>query len=271
MKLFRYFVASLVIAVTLLVATQPAYASGNVTYFVKNKTNKALELTLLGSQNYVWNIQPGRNVFSAQSGTYQLSYYACGQLNISSVTINASKNELEIRDCDGSNTFGDAIFKIKNFSEDTMRVSLLGPENYHFDIGPGNYKFEIKRGLYSYVFYHCGANQSGTFKVLDSQNEMKIYACDDNRPEYGVIEDKITTLEVKNVIDVSLTLNLRGPRDYTLDIRRTGAYWTYQIDKGSYYYTYFACGQFNDGFIDVYKQRVRLTLDPAQGCAYNWE
>lgn len=141
---------------------------------------------------------------------------------------------------------------IHNDTEDSVQITLTGPEDYSFTVEPGKWLKTVVEGEYKYSYGACGEKFSGEITVEDAQQWLIIDPC-----------GAIPTYE-KFVVDShlgeSLTLQLVGPQTYDLAVS-LGTNKFINLQTGYYTFKYTACGGDLSGLVQITKNgKARLTL-----------
>lgn len=233
---------------------QTSPPAGYVELVLNNKTNKKLSVTLLGPETHVIDAKPGKNQITVFKGTYQMSYYDCGELQISTVTVNKDGFEVKLLNCGelsaGSSTGGkieqtggplpgSILFFVKNETLTRLDVSFTSDLVYTFTVIPGRNKINLLPGPYQYSYYACGKLWIGQLIATKSRNELKISSCStfSGKPETG----QEAIVKVKNETGNKFILYLDGPQSYEFDVRATASR-LIAVEKGYYYFVYTVCG-----------------------------
>jgi hypothetical protein len=203
-------------------------------------------------------------------GTYQMSYYDCGKLNISTVKINKKGFQIKILECgnlsDGgssggviepvSNTFGpgEIRFFVKDETYTSFDILFLSDLVYTYSVIPGKNKISIKPGNYQYSYYACGELWVGSIRITKKDQDIRISSCStqSGRPDTG----QNIVFKVKNLTNDKFTMYLNGPQYYKLDVKGSAST-LFEVEKGFYTFQYFACGNTITGQVFV-KEGITL-------------
>lgn len=120
-----------------------------------NKSGANLYVTLAGTKNYAFNVPPGKTKFPVESGTYDISYFACGAQNTVSFFVKPKGGTLKIL-C--------IALTIVNLTDAPFNLELEGPANYFFNIPVGKKTFNITPGTYTWT----ATGQCGTGEGVDA-------------------------------------------------------------------------------------------------------
>lgn len=150
-----------------------------VKFVVDSHLGDALTLQLTGPQTYALTISLGSNKFlSLQTGWYTYSYTACGGTisGVVRITKNGS-GRLILYACEQManhppTTLDSAQvptnLRIGSHYAFPVRITLLGPNNYSFEIVPGLNRLNVLPGTYDYFYTAYGVTRSGTFTVNEA-------------------------------------------------------------------------------------------------------
>jgi hypothetical protein len=154
----------------------PEYAK----FVVDSHLAQALTLTLTGPETYSLALALGTNRFiSLQTGWYTYSYEACGQTISGSVRVlKNGTGRLTAYACEQlgnhlpeTNTGGSAAasnLRIGSHYSFPVRITLLGPNNYSFELFTGLNRLNVLPGEYSYFYTAYGQYKSGTFTIREA-------------------------------------------------------------------------------------------------------
>lgn len=231
-----------------------------ITFVLNNKTYRTLTVGLVGMQNYSVDVAPGKTFLDVYKGTYQVSYYDCGKLNVSTVKITKDDTQFKILNCgqgqgDLNSTTGDTgttapptgfevEFFVKNETYASFDILFLTDQVYSFHVIPGKNKIYLKPGNYQYSYYACGELWVGDLRIARKDQDIRISSCSSSsgRPDTG--ENII--FKVKNLVGNKFTLTLDGPQFYTLNVK-AGSGNFFEVQKGYYKFQYYACGTLVSG------------------------
>lgn len=143
-------------------------------FVVDSHLGQALTLHMVGPQSYDLAIELGTNRFlDIQTGYYTYSYDACGTTLTGEVRVlkNGTVN-LILYACEQlANhpllpiTSAPSNLRIGSHYAFPVRITLLGPNNYSFELVTGLNRLNVALGTYSYFFTAYGVTKSGTFTV----------------------------------------------------------------------------------------------------------
>ena len=136
------------------------------------------------------------------------------------------------------------VLNIHNNTEDTVKITLTGPENYSFDVAPGKYYKEVEEGDYTYKYGACNQKVEEDITVEDSLQWIIIDPCT-AALEYA-------KFAVDSRIPSPITLKMDGPQSLELQIDPLERNRFISLPVGFYAYSYDACG-------GTYGGEVRLT------------
>ncbi len=220
-----------------------------------SRSNKTLQVILLGQDTYVLDVPPGKSSYIVNKGLYQLSYYDCGLLNVTD-NFNARKDtEFRIKNCsepDEPVTDPDArTVNVRNHTYNTFTMNVFGVDNgndYNLEVKPGPQKFQLGKGLYSFSYFACGELHFGSLIVNNRGGQIDIYSC--SSPLNGQsVTNTLVTFKLKNNSDGTVILQLNGNVDYLFAVQDGGEFLV--VEKGFYQYTIWACGTTYEGVINI--------------------
>src|SRR3990172_3499963 len=96
---------------------------------------------------------------------------------------------------------------IHNNTEDVIKVTLEGPENYSFNVDPGWTYKEVEEGSYEFKLAGCTATPNGEIEIDDDDVVLEIEQC-----PAEVFDAKFAV----NAHLSGITLNMSGPEEYAL-------------------------------------------------------
>jgi len=143
-------------------------------FVVDSHLGQALTLHMVGPQNYDLAIELGSNRFlDIQTGYYTYSYDACGTTLSSEVRVLKNGTaKVIVYACEQlANhpllpiTSSPSNLRIGSHYAFPVRITLLGPNNYSFELVTGLNRLNVELGAYSYFFTAYGVTKSGTFTV----------------------------------------------------------------------------------------------------------
>ncbi len=222
---------------------------------LNNKTYKQLTVGLVGIANYSFDLIPGKTFVQVYKGTYQLSYYDCGKLNISTAKITKDGFQAKIYNCgqvtdEGSNggtvdsstsTTGanEIQFFVKNDTYTSFDILFLSDLVYTYPVIPGKNKISIQPGAYQYSYYACGELWVGDILITNKNQDIRISSCSSTsgRPDTG----QNIVFKVKNMVGTKFAMTLNGPQFYTLNLTSSTSS-LFEVEKGYYTFQYYACG-----------------------------
>ncbi len=150
-----------------------------------------------------------------------------------------------------------AKIKVKNQTGADTALTLQGAQRYYFSIPAGNSVIEIERGDYDYSYWACGKQITGKLTSKDSALLMK--ACSSGSSSSNDLE-----ITFVNKTGEVFWMTFTGPK--TAYHQATLPKSTVMLPKGTYTYTYYACGQQNTEKITVKKKEsIQLSCKTAKG------
>ena len=234
--------------------TTPKPSANEGLFTIINRSNKPLQVSLVGQYNMVLDAKMGKTEHVVRRGTYQLSYYDCGLLNIESITI-TKETEYRILNCtepkEPTIDPRAKMLEIKNLTFNTFTMYVVGLDNntdYEVTVEPGGNKFYVLPGTYKYSYFTCSSLHYGNVKVTVRGADMKIPSCSSS---FGgdALTDNLDTFRVKNNTAGTLYVQLNGQYNYLFSVLGTGA--TLTAEKGYYLYTLYGCGRTFTGEVVV--------------------
>ena len=223
-----------------------------VEIILNNKTYKTLNVALVGVENYSFEVKPGKNFVEVYTGTYELSYYDCGNLQISTVKVNKKGFQVKIFQCgkvagstggfvDTPDTIGpdEVQFFVKNDTSSSFDILFLSDLVYSYQVVPGKNRIGIRPGYYQYSYYACGKLWVGQMRILHKNQDIRISSCNSQSGQPQTNQSIV--FKVKNQTGAKFTITLDGPLFYTLEVRK-GAGTLFEVEKGYYTFKYSACG-----------------------------
>ncbi len=256
------------IAIGLLLAFSAPSVSAGTEYpvTINNKNNITIQLTFVGLKVYQFNLPPGKTTVNLERGPYQHSYYGCGQLNFDTYTVKLKDNEITVENCNkGGGTVSttnpnETVFSVRSRSNKDVTVTLLGQETYQFTV-PAFSKTEIVvvKGPYQLSYYECGKLNIETVRIK-RDSEYTIKNCQEP-PGPEAIDPNTKLLLIHNDTFQNFTIFLHGLNnnaDYDVEVR-PGVNRIY-VQKGSYYFSYFACSRLHYGTFQVTARGAEMDI-----------
>jgi hypothetical protein len=139
------------------------------------------------------------------------------------------------------------VVLVHNNTEEDVKISMKGPEDYTFTVGPGWTEKVVEEGEYEVVYKSC---DSATELDLDVTEDLilEIEIC----PEIPVPSKFVVYSHVDTPITFSLVRQKEGGSDYGL-ATEFGRNKYYDIGSGWYFFSYEACGTTFSGEVRVLK------------------
>lgn len=131
---------------------------------VNNKTGASFYLTLTGPKTYTFNIPNGKSNYSVDQGLYDVSYFACGGQQTTTVNVKKKGATLTLT-CTAKKTGKEIAITINNKMGGNLILTLTGPTNYQFTLPPGKTKIFVAKGTYSYTGWGPCGSTSGTIDI----------------------------------------------------------------------------------------------------------
>ena len=281
----------------LMLALMPSFSTGRALaaektweFKVNNITAKDLTVTLIGPETYVIPAPPGKTRVEVLDGKYQNSYYDCGGLQVGQINIHKKDVEIKIVPCGapasaGVATTGGAtlnspnavMITINNRTPRHLNVSLVGQLIYTLSAPPGKSVHEVTQGKYTLSYYDCGGLLYDSINMKKDTFLYKIKDCylpgnggggatGNTTAPSGVGSGAISAdglLLVNNKSGGDLYLYLRGTSFHTLHVP-TGKS-KFDVSRGFYVLSYYACGQLQDGDVNVKNSGSEIILSDCRG------
>jgi len=147
---------------------------------VRNHTGETIEVTLVGSEEKTFKIEPGLTRIEIDSGETLYSYDACSPTTDFNGVISIKANgrsDLVIRSCEyyaslvfefgAKNVVG---FNIINHASFPVILSVIGPMNDLIELSPGRNRVTLVVGSYQYSYYMDYNLVYGAFFVSPNGN-----------------------------------------------------------------------------------------------------
>lgn len=141
---------------------------------------------------------------------------------------------------------------IHNNTEEPVKVTLTGPDDYSFTVNPGKTVKTVVEGTYTYSFKPCDEKITGEITVEDNLQWLIIEKCPPE-PEFA-------KFVVNSHLGEALTVSLVGPQSYDLSVTLGQNKFPF-LQTGFYSYTYTACDGTQTGLVRIEKNGTgQLTL-----------
>lgn len=153
-------------------------------------------------------------------------------------------------------------FRIRNKIGTLTDVKLTGPAIYTVPARPGVTTVVIEKGTYTYSYYACGKTYTGTINVRSTNDELELPKCPVSSAAATGTSTSTNAIQVRinNRTGATLTLTLRGPATYYLEL--ISGMNKIQVAKGTYTYSYYACGTTLTGTFKATSTNAELKLPP---------
>lgn len=132
---------------------------------IDNKTGSSFYMTLTGPKTYTINVPTGKSTHTIEQGTYDVSYYACGEQKTDSVKIKKKGGTLKL-DCAKAKSEKEIAITINNQTGGTLYISLTGAKSYYFTVPQGKSKIFVVKGNYEYTVWASCGSKTGTINLL---------------------------------------------------------------------------------------------------------
>lgn len=167
MRVWKIAFSGALAAILLLTAVTPAVAAPQLADKVpvqfQNKTGASIVITLTGPTTVYLTLNTGKTKSELIPGTYHYSYFACDKTNTGTFKAKTGAT-LTLPKCKKSGG-GSGKITVKNATDGTITIYLIGPKNYVFYVPIGTTKLDVVRGKYSFTAYGCGDVDTGTIKT----------------------------------------------------------------------------------------------------------
>lgn len=141
-----------------------------------------------------------------------------------------------------------AVLKVVNRSDTTLKLWLTGPARYTISVPAGKTKaYDVDRGSYKFTGTACGITASGTVDMTINKNLVmppcggKVTSSDVHTVDLGQYF-RVVKVEVLNKSTGVATVVFRGPAVYMLTLKKNADNF-YTMAKGKYQVTVYACGE----------------------------
>lgn len=218
--------------------TQIVITSQSIKVRINNKTGVALTLMLQGPQIQNLSVPPGKTKIDIWKGSYGFSYLAYGLFKNGKVEFQSNGAELVLEKLT-------AKLKIENRSGAQVTLSLVGIRPYNLALPTGQTKVEILKGKYTYSYLDHGVYESGEINI---QNEQAVLTLPKN----------IATLRIINKSGSDVKFSLRGKLPYLLNANVGTT--KHEIRRGDYQYSYYACGDWQSGELQINKSTIEFKI-----------
>lgn len=208
---------------------QLTIASQNIKVQIKNSTGVALTLRLAGPQTKNISVPPGNTKVDVWKGSYEYSYTAYGLYKEGKIEFLKPNTLLELPKLT-------AKLNIDNKSGAQVVLNLAGTRYYNLTVNTGKFKTEVLKGKYTYSYLDHGVYESGEISIQDEQATL-------------TLPNNIASLKVSNKSGADLQISLQGKSPYFLNARAGNS--QHVIRRGTYEYSYYACGAWQSGEIKV--------------------
>lgn len=221
---------------------QLTIASQSVKVNIKNKTGVALTLRLEGPQVKFVNLPPGTTKIVVWKGDYDYSFNAFGLFKSGKVEFQNNGALLELEKLT-------ANINIQNTSGAQVILSLAGTRYYNLTVPTGKTKVEVLKGKYKHSYWDHGVFESGEIDIQSEQATL-------------TLPNKIATLRISNKSGADLRISLKGKIPYYLSA--TAGTSRHVIRRGTYEYSYYACGKWQSGELKIDKNAFEFQIPSCQ-------
>ena len=218
--------------------TQLTIVSQSIKVQIKNKTGVALTMRLVGPQIKNVSVPPGSVKVDIWKGTYEYSYLAFGIFKNGTVEFQSNGAILELEKLT-------AKINVDNKSGAQVLLSLAGPRYYNLTLPTGKNKEEVLKGEYTYSYWDHGVYESGKIDIQGEQETI-------------TLPNKIATLKIANKSGTDLRISFLGKIPYFLNA--TAGTSKHVVRRGTYEYSYYACGKWQSGELGITKNAFEFTI-----------
>lgn len=141
-----------------------------------------------------------------------------------------------------------AVLKVTNRSDTTLKLYLTGPARYSVTVPAGKTKaYDVVRGSYKFTGSGCGITASGSLDMSINRILVmppcggKVTSSDVHTIDLGQYF-RVVKVEVKNQSTGVATVVFRGPAMYMFTLKKNADNY-YTMAKGKYTVTVYACGE----------------------------
>jgi hypothetical protein len=206
----------LVLALSLTFVQPVSAADYNLN--IHNNTEGNVKLKLEGPENYAFTVEPGKIYKTVEEGTYDYNYTSCGEAHSGKITVNDDDQWLVIEKCP-ADVFH-AKFVIDSHFDETLTVTMVGPETYELAVSLGSNRFlTIASGQYSYSYEACGSTLGGeVFVTKRGDARIMLKSCEvQELLAFGLPNPH--NLMMGNHFAFPITVTLRGPQTYYVQLQ----------------------------------------------------
>jgi hypothetical protein len=154
-------------------------------FVVDSHLPSAVTVSLVGPATVDLQAELGSNKYlSVQVGWYAYSYEACGSTYGGELRVPKNgTGRLTLWSCEvvenhmatlAASNLAPANVRIGSHYAFPVRMTLLGPRDYSYEIAPGLNRLNLMRGDYSFFYVAYGVTRSGTFTVGEASTSFII-------------------------------------------------------------------------------------------------
>jgi len=221
---------------------QLTISSQSVKVIIKNKTGVALTLRLVGPQIKNISVPPGTIKIDVWKGNYDYSFTAFGLYKSGTVEFQSNGAYLELEKLT-------ANLNIQNMSGAQVILNLAGTRYYNLTVPTGKTKVEVVKGKHTYSYLDHGVYESGELNIQGEQDTL-------------ILPNNIATLKIANKSGSDVRFSLQGKIPYFLSATAGGS--RHVIRRGTYQYSYYACGNWQSGELKIDKNTFEFTMPSCQ-------
>jgi hypothetical protein len=161
---------------------------------------------------------------------------------------------------DAAQAQGTAQVTVHNKTGGLVYVNFFGPQNYYQRLESGKHKLEMEMGKYTYAYWVCNAWQTGSFNLTKFGVAIDLESCATGGQTQTEDAALLTLPQIKinNRTGEAVRIAFRGTKDYTFTA--AAGISRFEIQKGKYTFSYWACGAWQNGKLNVTKFGASLDL-----------
>jgi hypothetical protein len=255
----RTLLTLLMVLAIALTSVTPAFAKTR-NLNVHNNTEDDVKITLTGTKNYSFTVEPGKIAKEVDEGTYKYSYTACGEKISGEVKVTDDMQWIIIDICGAPAEY--AKFVVDSHLGDPITLELVGPETYSLSIELGSNKFlQLQTGVYVYSYTACGGTISGEVRVTkNGQGGLILYACEQMANRFDNSVATPSNLRIASHYAFPIRVTLLGPANYSVEL--VLGLNRLNVEPGTYSYFYTAYGQNRSGTFSVNEIGTTIIFSP---------
>lgn len=141
-------------------------------FVVNSHFGETIVLSMSGPEEYELTVSLGSNRFlDIVAGNYTYSYEACDGIQGGEIRVTKNgKARLTLRSCERQALLDFGLpnpsnLRIGSHYSFPLNMTLIGPQQYFFELQPGYNRLDVIRGTYTYLYTAYGQSYSGQFDV----------------------------------------------------------------------------------------------------------